>query len=168
MSSTAYAMSDADLMTLPASDPSESTWERQPRAETPRWTVVAEGSNKRVELIFTQAPPSWSTAALQELIQLLELPPGWNSYRARRVEFDAVKHAADLLFNVADHGTPRPAIVPTARGGVQLEWHGDDDIEIEVAPNGSVVFLSGDQEHEFADPAQAISAIRRELQHTAL
>lgn len=168
MSSLAYAISDADLRTMPMSDPSESTWERQPRVEAVEWKIVAEGSNKRVELIFAEAPPAWSRATLTELVGLLELPEGWNSYRARRVDFDAVKHAVDLLFNVVDRRTPRPAIVPTSRGGVQIEWHGERDVEIEVAPNGSIGFLTADHETDFANLADAIPEIQRGLRKAAL
>ena len=168
MSSVAYAISDMDLRTMPMSDPSESTWERQPREEAVEWKIVAQGSNKRVELIFTQAPPAWSSAVLSELVGLLELPEGWNSYRARRVDFDAVKHAVDLLFNVADRHTPRPSIVPTARGGVQIEWHGENDVEIEVAQNGSIEFSSGDHETDFYDLSEATLEIQRGLREVAL
>ena len=41
--SVAYAMSDVDLLTLPLSDPSESTWERQPREDAVEWKMVAQG-----------------------------------------------------------------------------------------------------------------------------
>lgn len=167
--SVAYALSDTDLMTLPMSDPSESTWDRQPQDEASEWKIVAQGSSKRVELVFTQAPPVWSSAVLSEVVGLMELPEGWNSYRARRVDFNAVKHAVDLLFNVVGRRTPRPSIVPTARGGVQIEWHGNDhDIEIEVAPNGAVGFLADDHEVDFAHLAEAIPAIQQGLRDAAL
>lgn len=168
MSGVAYAISDGDLRTMLVCDPSESTWERQPREEAAEWKIVAQGSSKRVELVFTQAPPAWSSAALSELVGLLELPEGWNSYRARRVDFDAVKHAVDLLFNVADQHTPRPSIVPTASGGVQIEWHGEDDVEIEVAQNGNIEFYSGDFEVDFNSLAEAIPEIKRGLREAVL
>ena len=118
-------------------------------------------------MTFPHAPPSWSPDVLSDLVQLLELPEGWNSYHARRVEFDAVKYAIEVLFGSADRHTPRPSIVPTARGGVQVEWHGENDIEIEVLPSGRIEFLFGDQETEFDSFTEAIPEIRRELREIA-
>ena len=39
-----------------------------------------------------------------------------------------------------------PALVPTVRGGLQLEWHRQGvDIEVEVDPNGSVSWWAEDR-----------------------
>ena len=44
---------------------------------------------------------------------------------------------------------PRPAVVPTVKGGVQLEWHANGlDLEIEISPDsGGSIFY----EHEKGD-----------------
>jgi hypothetical protein len=50
--------------------------------------------------------------------------------------------ALAFLFQSAAY--PRPSIVPTSKGGIQLEWHiGLIDVEIECMPTGHAQ-LSGD------------------------
>ena len=35
--------------------------------------------------------------------------------------------------------TPAPSIVPTVRGGLQLEWHQTQiDLEVEITPHGTI------------------------------
>lgn len=163
MTSLAYAMSDADLRTLPRANPSKSAWETQSLEEPTEWKVVAQTRTRGAELIFMHEPPSWAALALGDLLELLELPEGWNSYNAQPVELDVVQQAGYLLFDIVDPLAPRPAIVPTARGGVQLEWHGDADVEVEIHPNGSVGFLSGDAELDFGSWPEAVPTIRKAL-----
>lgn len=163
MSSLAYALSDADLLTMPAADPGESAWEKQTRAEPSEWKVVARGRTRGVELVFSYEPPAWAAKTMGDLLELLELPEGWNTYNAQQVEPDVVRQASDVLFGVVEHQVPRPAIVPTAQGGVQIEWHGDADVEIEIRPNGSVGFLVDDDELDFRTCAEAIPAIHRKI-----
>lgn len=60
---------------------------------------------------------------VQTLIELLELPGGWNSYKATPIRKENVSVAVDLLGRLMHRGTPTPDVVPRVRGGVQLEWH---------------------------------------------
>ncbi len=72
---------------------------------------------------------------------VLALPAGWNSYRAKRVRPLAVEAALRLLVDRVWDG-PLPSVAPTAPGGVQLEWgSGDDGVELQVGPDGSIHVL---------------------------
>lgn len=92
----------------------------------------------------------WALQAATELTELLNLPPGWNSYAAKPIERRTVQAAWDVLSRFMLATTPPPAIVPTNRGGVQFEWHTDRaDLEISVySPFQSEVFFEdlGSQE----------------------
>ena len=47
--------------------------------------------------------------------------------------------ALQLLAATMRPATPAPIVVPTVRGGLQLEWHQRDvDLEVEVPPSGAV------------------------------
>lgn len=71
----------------------------------------------------------------RKLRSLMRLGPGWDSYGARAIYARAVDAA--LVFLVRSAQYPRPSIVPTSKGGIQLEWHdGRIDVEIEFTPDG--------------------------------
>jgi len=77
--------------------------------------------------------PVWVAPTVQGLKELLDLPSDWNSYGARAVAPSHVDAALQVLSRIMRHDTPAPAVVPTNRGGVQLEWHtGGIDLEIET------------------------------------
>lgn len=81
----------------------------------------------------------WPVAA--RVLELLELPANWDSYGASHVSSRAARRALVLLL---DHGYrgPLPAVSPTVRGGVHLEWsNGADGVEIEVEPGGALDVL---------------------------
>ena len=76
-----------------------------------------------------------SVTHVEKLRGLLDLKKGWDSYNAREISLYAVERAQQFI--EALH------IVPTVRGGVQLEWHHSGvEIEIEFAADGRVVTCS--------------------------
>lgn len=78
---------------------------------------------------------------VQQLVSLLKLESGWDSYGAPPISPIATQQAH--VFLVTSKSPRRPSIVPTAKGGVQLEWHdGDVDVEIECLPSGSAKFYA--------------------------
>jgi hypothetical protein len=80
--------------------------------------------------------PAWVLPTAEAFAGVLELPPGWNSYNARAVDPRTIESAGRLLASVMEESTPPPAVVPTVRGGVQLEWHRNGlDIEIAINPS---------------------------------
>jgi hypothetical protein len=66
-------------------------------------------------------------------VDLLALPEGWNSYGASRTKKDAGMFALEILKKIMRPRTPIPQVVPTAAGGIQLEWHVKGiDLEIDI------------------------------------
>lgn len=95
---------------------------------------------------------SWITPALRTFNRLLNLPAGWDSYGANRIEIGSIEQALQILDRLMTENTPAPSIVPTADGGVQLEWHTHTvDLEIVVSPDRKPAFTFDDcisgQEH---------------------
>ena len=94
--------------------------------------------------------------AVRVMGELLELPPDWDSYEAYRVSWDAVQRAMEQLIDVAT--TERefePHVVPTAPGGVQLEWRSAaGELIVHVQADGRVTAhfedLRDGTEREFA------------------
>ena len=77
--------------------------------------------------------PAWLPAIVAKLAELATLPPNWNSYRAAPVKPPCLLAAVQLLLAVMQDNSPTPAVVPTNRGTVLLEWHKRGiDLEIDV------------------------------------
>lgn len=96
----------------------------------------------------------WFRQTLKRFLRLMALRDNWNGYGERAVHEDAVKRAMSVLREVGVDGPP-PDVVPTAEGGVQLEWAGAGwEIEVEVRPVGPAAVL-------IADPSG------QELEHVA-
>lgn len=90
-------------------------------------------SDGELVLVVDLDPPSWLAPTAQALVDLLGLAPGWDSYSARSVDRSHVDAALRILLLTMRGDTPAPTVVPTNRGGVQLEWHtGGIDLEIET------------------------------------
>jgi hypothetical protein len=84
---------------------------------------------------------------IHTLIELLELPGGWNSYSAKPIRKENVTFAVDLLARLMHEGTPAPTVVPKVRGGVQLEWHTKGvNLEIAIESPDDVTFFAEDIE----------------------
>jgi hypothetical protein len=81
--------------------------------------------------------PKWFQEAIASLDELGELPANWDSYGAKRIRHSSILAAIELLFCVMRDETPAPAVVPTNRGTVMLEWHTQGvDLEVEVIGPG--------------------------------
>jgi hypothetical protein len=88
-------------------------------------------------------PPIWLPDLLTEINKLGRLQENWDSYGAKRIDPRCIEAANSLLRAVLDSATPKPAVVPTNCGGIQLEWHRDGidlEIGIESPPRMSVSF----------------------------
>lgn len=87
---------------------------------------------KQPEPATIQPPyPLWLTKAEETLHRLVDLPENWNSYGSRRIDPEIARQASRLLVQLAQPDTPEPSVVPTRRGGVQIEWH-DRGIDLEI------------------------------------
>jgi hypothetical protein len=90
-------------------------------------------------------------AALRRLWSFKDLPQNWNSYGADAIAASALQSAHAILVAAGELRSLPLAIVPTARGGVQLEWKlPDREVEIETTPDRTVqiAVFEGDQEFE--------------------
>jgi hypothetical protein len=99
---------------------------------------------------------------------LLALPPNWDSYGARSIEPEILAAAARWLAENMMPETPRPAVLPTVRGGVQFEWSIRGlDLEIElISPDElHVAYEDADESNEWkSDLASARQPIRNLLE----
>jgi hypothetical protein len=116
-----------------------SEWQLEPQS-------ISTGLLTRIYPFDITSPRSTTAAyldAVTQLVRLLELPNGWDSYNARAVSKDNVLFALGLLAKIMRDSTPAPQIVPRVRGGVQLEWHTQGiDIEIAIDSPEAVSFFA--------------------------
>lgn len=91
-------------------------------------------------------PPTWLLSTVEEMLRLLALKENWNTYGAPPLSPSALQGAAVLLCELTTASTPKPAIIPTSRGAVQIEWHTDTlDLEIEVLSPTDIKYYFEDE-----------------------
>jgi hypothetical protein len=73
----------------------------------------------------------WEVEVVQALVRLASMRPGWDSYNAPSLRRDAGHFALEILQGVMRPRTPVPQVVPSAAGGVQLEWH-EKGVDLEL------------------------------------
>lgn len=87
---------------------------------------------------------------LEKINNLNSLPENWDGQSALEIDknvlINATRYYVRLVSNVVginDLGCP--SVIPSTDGGVQLEWHIDEnDIEIEICPTGPMfLFVDG-------------------------
>ena len=116
------------------------------RVEPPQPTrVVIRKMGAEVSVEFHAGgplPPSF-VKSVEGVVDLLSLPEGWNSYSARPIGTQNAIRAIQLLGELLGSETPPPVVVPTVRGGIQLEWHTRGvNIEIYVESPENVSFFA--------------------------
>jgi len=105
----------------------------------------------------------WLDEVEERLKTLFALPANWNSRGARPFTAQAVRSGLVVLANVMSREALLPTIVPTVRGGLQLEWHaGGIDLEIRVDHSGGVevAFEDTKDETEWDEPLSDFSVVR--------
>jgi hypothetical protein len=123
---------------------------QEPEPAPVRSVVTFPLSHGRLVLGLQGDAAPWVEPTLRTLGNLFLLPASWDSYRAHAPDPSCVLAAWRLLTAVMRDDSPVPAVVPTVRGGVQLEWHRNGvDLEIEiVAPREFVVSLEAEASGE--------------------
>ncbi len=108
---------------------------------TARLDVPARGGKLVVQ--GTGKEPVWLRRVLESVAELLALEYGWDSYAAPQISPDAVVDAIRILLELADTiEIEIPVIVPTTRGGIQLEWQRPGVVvELEVNPGAQPSLL---------------------------
>jgi hypothetical protein len=120
-------MSSLTMNFAPLSPSSGMRWDLRPRDSGFDRRLVA------YSLTATAAsmPPKWQEEVSRRLIQLLNLPQGWDGYSAEPISEAMAAFVTNVLNSTMSEGTPSPDIVPASGGGVQIEWHtGGVDIEL--------------------------------------
>lgn len=125
---------------------------------TPRWILVSP------------QPPAWVQPTLQSLDRLMRLPDNWDRYGACRVHPSAAFTTLRMLAEVMTPETPSPSIVPTSKGGLQLEWHRNGvDLEIEAVSMNRVSFYvrnlkdGSEREGEWTSDLRELRSILRQV-----
>ncbi len=122
--------------------------------------IIMGPKRRATSLQLSQAVETqeWLRPAFERMLEFLSLEENWNGYGERPVQEDAVERAVNVLNKICPNG-PSPVVVPTAEGGLQLEWSsGGLEIEVEIPPSGpALIFIlepSG-QETETTATAQS-------------
>jgi len=107
----------------------------------PASTVTDPGSFDNI----ASNPPKCSDEINKQLETIEQLPVGWNSYDAAQIDPEVVEFVKGFAAKYLGSGVMRPQVVPTNRGGVQLEWHTPSkDLEIRFDSPGVGVFFYED------------------------
>ncbi len=90
----------------------------------------------------------WIPLVSPRLEELRRLKPNWNSYGAQEINPAVIDYVRSFLEEYGRGATHGPQIVPTNRGGIQIEWHrvdGDLDVQFDSPEHG--YFFYQDREH---------------------
>src|SRR5215471_6062282 len=77
----------------------------------------------RAEATLSEQRPAWLDAVARKCASFVDLENNWDSYGGRPVHESVAQATSELLLKLARASSPAPTVVPTARGGIQLEWH---------------------------------------------
>ena len=111
----------------------------------PPKTIVIQkaGPGMVVEIPAGVPIPQSFEKSVEGVVDLLGLQEGWNSYSAKPIRHGNAVRAVEVLFELLGSRTPPPIVVPTVRGGIQLEWHTKGvDIEVYISSPTDVSFFA--------------------------
>lgn len=129
------SMSDAAWQTLGVYAPPREGEAFSSRGRS-QW-ILELGTGAKLIVDKEDDDSSWLSPMLNSLREVLALPANWDSYGAHPVDLKAVAFAIEFLIQVMRKDTMVPVVVPTVKGGIQLEWHARGiDLEMEVSPQG--------------------------------
>jgi hypothetical protein len=114
----------------------------QPAPLARRIVIKKRGWSGPAELSVSGFWPASFLKSAGAVVDLLNLPAGWNSYGAKPIAPQNAVQAIQLLAEFIAPGTPPPAVVPRVRGGIQIEWHAESvDVEVYIDSPGKVSFF---------------------------
>lgn len=115
----------------------------QPVAVARRIVIRKRGLSGPTELSVSGIWPVSFLKSAGAVVDLLNLPAGWNSYGALPIAPQNAVQTIQLLAVFIGPNTPAPAVVPRVRGGIQLEWHtASNDVEVYIDSPGNVSFFA--------------------------
>lgn len=104
------------------------------------WCVRETGA-----VTLEEIRPAWWDKVEQQFLALRSSKRNWDGYGAPPLDHSTLDRALALLATITERETVEPSLVPSAHGGVQLEWHTlRGDLEIELEPSGSISILYTD------------------------
>lgn len=75
--------------------------------------------------------PGWLLPTVEQIQELLQLLPDWDSYGALPIDPDNAVTLVEVLLSALPDDCPVPQLVPATDGNLQAEWHdGGFDIEL--------------------------------------
>lgn len=94
----------------------------------------------QISLQGEQPAFDWMDTDFERSIErVLNLQPGWAGPRSRSVSREAIVGVFEFISRRLPLSAPRPSVVPTAVGGLQLEWHRPHlDVEVEFDEAGAM------------------------------
>ena len=111
----------------------------------PKVVIRKAASEVTVEIISISPLAPAFRKSVRRVAELLILPEGWNSYKARPIDVGSASRTISLLAELIGQDTPPPSVVPRVRGGIQLEWHTKGcDIEVYIDSPEMVSFTAED------------------------
>jgi hypothetical protein len=133
-------LTDADVWCAPSS----ATTQRTPALSDEPDPRISRKNAYAIKII-SASEPAWIRPTTTSLLDLLDLPPDWDSYGANVIDRSQVFAALAVLCHIMQHESPLPTVVPTNTGGVQLEWHTRGiDLEIETVSMNRILVLFED------------------------
>jgi hypothetical protein len=114
--------------------------------------------------------PAWVEPTISAFMTVQSLPENWDLYGGKRVDSGMVAQSLSILGQIMDSASPAPSVVPLGDGGLQLEWHrNQQDLEIAFPSDDLPQFYYRDRsagtEHE--GPAGDVSNLARLLRNIA-
>lgn len=86
---------------------------------------------------------------LVKLGSIAGLADGWNSHGAMAIRNENLAAAVQVLLSCLPEGASLPQVVPTTRGGLQLEWHTEDaEVEIYITSPSNISFFASDRKRQ--------------------
>ncbi|NUN00969.1 MAG: hypothetical protein HUU41_07630 [Bryobacteraceae bacterium] len=117
---------------------------------------------------YGQPLPVWFDPLMQGFVDLLTLPPNWDSYGAGAVDARVVHAAINFINGFLRPSSPAPRVVPLSSGGLQLEWRRKGvDLEIVFDRDAKPFFywrdrVSGEESEHALRESSALLRIRIE------
>lgn len=151
MANVAHTMSERDLRYVESGV--SAVWDAElTRAQEQAYEIPLSFPGGSMIIRDHGEVPAWLTRTAKILEQLLWLGPNWDSYGALAVDIHEARAVLELLDGIMRDDVPAPQLVPTNRGGVQIEWHCSGiDIEIETLEPGRFVVSYEDTKRDEED-----------------